>query len=447
MSTKLPTYYVSFTDDSEKIEFISLVEQPAIEINWKAFSKIVQQIQFKQIGDQKKLAGPFAIPDMPIYRHDEELGEYNLVFSKETIQKMADKFNAQSLSQNINLEHAPDSKVPGAFVAENWIVDAPDKSKKYGFNLPDGAWFGVVKIDNEAFWNDYVKEKKILGFSIEGMLGVTTKKMNTMNTEQKLADAPVVPATPDATAPTVPAKPAAPSTAKPSAPKYNEFPLLDGSSLFCTDKLIALESVLYTDATGATVAPDAEYVTADNITITVLAGKVQGLETKAVEDAEPAKPGDTAATMAANAGVELAAYPWDQCIADAMAKYGDMQIAERVCGAIKEQNMAAAPVVPAVEAPAKPADVAPPAMDAMLKDVLGQIAVLTDRVQALEDALTSANGVNEELNKKVETLSKLPGATSITKEAKLATEKKSLVVKKDTFQEQLNKLKIFVGQK
>lgn len=33
--------------------------------------------------------------------------------------------------------------------------------------------------------------------------------------------------------------------------------------------------------------------------------------------------------------IDLAAYPWDQCIADQMERYGDEEIAKKVCGSIK----------------------------------------------------------------------------------------------------------------
>lgn len=34
-------------------------------------------------------------------------------------------------------------------------------------------------------------------------------------------------------------------------------------------------------------------------------------------------------------GLDLAAYPWEQCIADQTEKYGDEETAKKVCGAIK----------------------------------------------------------------------------------------------------------------
>ena len=33
--------------------------------------------------------------------------------------------------------------------------------------------------------------------------------------------------------------------------------------------------------------------------------------------------------------MNLEAYPWDECIADQMATYGDKETAEKICGSIK----------------------------------------------------------------------------------------------------------------
>ena len=53
---------------------------------------------------------------------------------------------------------------------ESWIVENPemDKSKMYGFEVPEGTWMISMKVENDEVWNDYVKEGKVKGFSIEG---------------------------------------------------------------------------------------------------------------------------------------------------------------------------------------------------------------------------------------------------------------------------------------
>ena len=38
----------------------------------------------------------------------------------------------------------------------------------FGYDLPKGTWFGLFKIDNDDFWNDYIKQGKVKGVSVEG---------------------------------------------------------------------------------------------------------------------------------------------------------------------------------------------------------------------------------------------------------------------------------------
>lgn len=175
MDKKLPIYELILTAENHGVQKISLVDQPAIMINWVAFSK---QIQFAEIKEQKKLAGAFLIPDQKIYRKDES-GEYYIKASAQTIQEVADKFNSEQRGRQINIMHENGSTISCAFVAENWIVSGQnDKSKTFGFDLPEGSWFGIVKIEDENFWNQAVKTEKLRGFSIEGMFGQQKVKMN-----------------------------------------------------------------------------------------------------------------------------------------------------------------------------------------------------------------------------------------------------------------------------
>ena len=55
-------------------------------------------------------------------------------------------------------------------IFESWIVEDPkfDKSAKYGLNVPEGTWVVSMKVDDNEVWNNYVKNDKVFGFSIEG---------------------------------------------------------------------------------------------------------------------------------------------------------------------------------------------------------------------------------------------------------------------------------------
>ena len=52
-----------------------------------------------------------------------------------------------------------------------------DKSKLYGYDLPDGTWFVKMKINNDELWNR-IKDGELRGLSIEGYF---TDKMEAMS--------------------------------------------------------------------------------------------------------------------------------------------------------------------------------------------------------------------------------------------------------------------------
>lgn len=173
----LPTYELVLNKSEHGTQFISLVDENAIQLNWFAFNK---HFSLAEITEQKKIAGAFLIPEQKIYRKDEN-GEYYIKFSKETIQEIADKFNSEQRGRSINLMHQDGSTLSVAFVSENWVTALEnDKSKNFGFDLPEGTWFGVVKIEDEDFWQSEIKTQKLRGFSIEGFFDMKKLKMSNM---------------------------------------------------------------------------------------------------------------------------------------------------------------------------------------------------------------------------------------------------------------------------
>jgi hypothetical protein len=58
--------------------------------------------------------------------------------------------------------------VSGVLTVESWIKEGDqDKSKLYGFDLPNGTWFVKMKIENDELWQK-IKEGELKGLSIEG---------------------------------------------------------------------------------------------------------------------------------------------------------------------------------------------------------------------------------------------------------------------------------------
>ena len=153
-------------DEMTGIEAVSIVENPAIESDFIALSK--QEIMFAKVDEDKKiLMGAALIPNKPIFRKRNDTMFY-VYFSKDTVKRASELFFMNGNQNNATLEH--NMEINGLTVVESWIVDDPemDKSKKYGFEVPEGTWMISMKVENDEVWNDYVKEGKVKGFSIEG---------------------------------------------------------------------------------------------------------------------------------------------------------------------------------------------------------------------------------------------------------------------------------------
>lgn len=206
MNKNLPIFDIVLNEQDleQGVGMISLVDEPAIGVDWiKLAKENVMKMNFSADKDKKMLYGPFLIPNMLIYRRNEQMGEFYIRFKKEEIEKIASKFNSDLNAKNINFMHT-DKKVDG-FVAENWIIEeGVDKSQKFGFELPEGTWFGGVKIIDEDFWVNSVKTDEVKGFSVEILADSQLALKNIQNkmekenlaeevipTENPVAEAPV----------------------------------------------------------------------------------------------------------------------------------------------------------------------------------------------------------------------------------------------------------------
>ena len=148
------------------IDAISIVSEPAINSSFIALNE--DKIQLAEVdADRHILLGAALIPDKPIYRNQGG-EEFHVYFSKRTVRRAMELFFKFGNQSNTTLEH--EHKLNGLSVVESWIVESKeqDKSNLYGLDVPVGTWMVSVKVENEAVWDEWVKEKKVSGFSIEG---------------------------------------------------------------------------------------------------------------------------------------------------------------------------------------------------------------------------------------------------------------------------------------
>jgi hypothetical protein len=120
--------------------------------------------------DQQILVGPVAVPDMEIVRKDPKSGEiYYVKFSKEVVQRMAEKFMKELRNDQTNIEHDSEDKA-GSYIMETWIVEnEEDKANSlYNMDVPVGTWMVKMKVVDPETWK-MVKAGELRGFSIEGV--------------------------------------------------------------------------------------------------------------------------------------------------------------------------------------------------------------------------------------------------------------------------------------
>lgn len=180
-------YELQIEDEStDEVFAISLVESPAIETDFVFFDK--EEVQFARLeNEQKMLIGPILIPDRKILRVDGAGQPYHVYFKRDTIKKLAQNYLKKKYTDKATLEHG--GKIKGVHLVESWIKEGKlDKSNNYGLNLPEGTWIGIFKVDDDKIWNDYVKEGKVKGFSIEGLFEHSLVKASLIDLEKNIED-------------------------------------------------------------------------------------------------------------------------------------------------------------------------------------------------------------------------------------------------------------------
>lgn len=173
----MKVFYIKITDDPiVGIDAISLVDMPAVEKNFLCFSEDKQPIKMKFDNSKHIITGVVALADTPIYRYSEQMGEYYVVFSKETIQKMVEKFAKMDLFKSVNLQHDDEKFVDGIYMIESYITNKERGISPVEFSeIPDGSWIASYKVENEALWGEIINGNKLNGFSLQGMFELEEK--------------------------------------------------------------------------------------------------------------------------------------------------------------------------------------------------------------------------------------------------------------------------------
>jgi len=122
------------------------------------------------------LTGPALIADMPIYRRNFVTGEeYYVVFTKDTIAKLVERYSKNNMLNSVNLQHDSDSFVTSAILVESYFVDKARGIAPKEFDIADGSWICSFKITDDALWEQIVTTDEFNGFSVEVIANLEEK--------------------------------------------------------------------------------------------------------------------------------------------------------------------------------------------------------------------------------------------------------------------------------
>jgi len=164
MNKDLPLYDITLEDFEQGMYKISLVDKPAIEENFIYFNK-TEVVEMFANDEKKEVVGPIMIPNKEILRFSPENGYYYVRFTEETIREIMYNYSKKGLFNEFGIHHEYDTQ--DVVLLEVWMKESDnDKSKDYGYDLPNGTVFVKTKIESDELFNA-IKSGEVNGFSIE----------------------------------------------------------------------------------------------------------------------------------------------------------------------------------------------------------------------------------------------------------------------------------------
>lgn len=185
---ELPVYKIIINElDETGCTTISLVDSPAVELPFLCFDK-QEQLKLSVNEDKRIISGIAMLADTPIYRRSASRGEYYIIFDKETIRKMVEKYAKNGYYNLINLQHDQEQYINSVHMCESLIIDKERGLCPIEFaDVPDGSWYVSYHVEDEQLWNEIKNSNHLNGFSIEVLsdLELIETKLTTNNTMNK----------------------------------------------------------------------------------------------------------------------------------------------------------------------------------------------------------------------------------------------------------------------
>lgn len=280
---KLYDISIDPTDFETGLNAISLVENPAVEVDFLAFAK--DESAVLQFADEERhiITGIALLADTPIYRIAPDRTEYYVRFTKDCIRQLVEKYFKFGLTNSVNIEHKDNQFVDGVTMLESYIIDKERGICPNEFaSAPDGSWVVSYKVSNLDVWNK-IKSGEVKGFSVQGLFRIieTKLEMNSNKPEEENTE--------HQNKNNISLMSKLKEKIKALLMQYAAVSTDKGNLIYNTDMLEVGSEVFVEDENGENIpAADGEYILEDGRTVEVEGGKVT--EIKAKEEETPVAP-------------------------------------------------------------------------------------------------------------------------------------------------------------
>jgi len=297
----------------------------------------------EQSDDKMELFGPVLIPDLPIYRQSEKMGEYEIVFKSEDIKEIAMNFMKSGYQNNVNLDHS--DKMAKSYVFESFVSDEMVPNPKPFQDLPLGTWFVKMKVNDEELWSD-IKSGKRNGFSIEGIFEYMVEEFERAHSKPETQTTKTIAEQEKTNIKTMIKDlfkrifTELSQELGENAEGLSDYQMVASSDYKIEARQVGQKVEVVDPSGNLAPAADGAYEFEDGFKFMVKDGVIVEIDGKMPEE-EPSQ--DEVEPMAKDKKKSymdmLAEYPWDQCMMDMAEEGYDEETAKKICGSIKWQNM------------------------------------------------------------------------------------------------------------
>ena len=166
----LPVFNIVLNDDDETqgLSVVSIVDDPAVCQSLFCFKNEEKKPMMfvEEKNEQHCITSVAILADVPIYRYSPEMGEYYVVFEKQTIRDLVEKYSKDNYNNLVSFQH--NGQIVNDFIMlESYFVDKEKGIAPTQFDVPDGSWMVTYKCTNDDTWEMVKNELGTGGYSIE----------------------------------------------------------------------------------------------------------------------------------------------------------------------------------------------------------------------------------------------------------------------------------------